>query len=234
MKRIGCTLMAGLITILMAQAETEERALPAFTEISLRIQATLYVEQGPVQKVEIDAPPSDLDEIITEIRDRALVIRYPARNYFRKPSKKRDVIIRVTIPEITALNVSGSGDIIGENDIATRIMDLNVSGSGNIRLGNLLSERVKVSIAGSGNIHMEGEKAARDFNGNIAGSGNIRAENFEAQNVKVNITGSGDCNIRSNGDIRVRIAGSGNLYYTGNPNIESSIAGSGKVIEIGQ
>jgi hypothetical protein len=234
MKKVGCTLFVLMSTLLMVQAENQVRNLPAFTEISLRIQATLYVEQGPVQKVEIDAPPSDLDEIITEIRDRALVIRYPAKNYFRKPSKKADAVIRVTIPEITALNLSGSGDIIGEKEVSTRIMDLNVSGSGNIRLGNLQAERIKASIAGSGNIHLEGDQAATDFTGNIAGSGNIRGENFEAKNVKVNISGSGDCSIRSNGDIRVRIAGSGNLYYSGNPNIDSSIAGSGKVSEKGQ
>jgi hypothetical protein len=234
MKKIGCTLLVVMSTLLVVKSENQVRNLPAFTEISLRIQATLYVEQGAVQKVEIDAPSSDLDEIITEVRDRALVVRYPAKNYFRKPSKKADVIIRVTIPEITELNLSGSGDIVGDNDISTRIMDLNISGSGNIRLGNLLAERVKASIAGSGNIHLEGNQVTTDFTGNIAGSGNIRGENFEAQNVKVNITGSGDCSIRSNGDIRVRIAGSGNFYYSGNPNIDSSIAGSGKVSEVGQ
>ncbi len=215
-----------------ASADTEDRNLPVFTGISLRIPATLYIEQGAERKVTIEAKSSTLEEIITEINDRALVIRFPARNFFVRGFDPGKIIIHITIPEITDLSVSGSGDIFGRNTISTLIMDLNVSGSGNIDLAKLDAERVKTNISGSGNILIRGEKPAADLTGTISGSGNIKAEGFEAQDVKMTIAGSGNCYVRSNGNITVKIAGSGNLFYAGNPNVDSTIAGSGSVKEI--
>lgn len=215
-----------------AGADTEDRNLPVFTGISLRIPATLYIEQGSERKVTIEAKTSTLEEIITEINDRTLVIRFPARNFFVRDFDPGKITIRITIPEITDLSVSGSGDILGAKPISTLIMDLNVSGSGNIDLTMLDAERVKTNISGSGNILIRGEKPAANLTGTISGSGNIKAEGFEAQEVKMTIAGSGNCYVRSNGNITVKIAGSGNLYYTGNPNVDSTIAGSGSVKEI--
>lgn len=218
--------------VLLANGENQERKLPAFTEISLRIPAKLYLVQGPGQKVDIEASTGDLEEIITEIRDRALVFRFPAGKYLRKRGNHDKITIHVTIPEISGLSISGSGDIIAENGISALILDLNLSGSGNINLANLTSDRVKTSLAGSGNIILKGEKPASEFTCSVAGSGNIKAAGFEAQEVKVTIAGSGNCSIRSNGNLKVRIAGSGNVYYAGNPNIDTSIAGSGVVREM--
>jgi len=215
-----------------AFSETEERKVSAFTEISLRIPAKLYVEQGAVQKVTIDAKASVLNEIITEISDRTLVIRFPAKNYIWKNLDPGAITIHITVPEITGLTLSGSGDIYGKGTITSRIMDINVSGSGNIDLADLQAERVKALISGSGNILLKGSKSADEFNGTISGSGNIKAQNLEAKEVKVSISGSGNCSIRSNGQCNVRIAGSGNFYYSGDPSIDSTVAGSGSIKEI--
>jgi hypothetical protein len=232
MKPILKLLLLALVIICeinMAKAENEERKLPSFTEISLRIPGKLIVRQGDVQKVTIEAKESTLKEIITEVNGRALIIRFPSKNYFWKNFDPGRIDIYITIPEVTGLNVSGSGDIIGEGAISAIITELSVSGSGNLTVDKLNCDRVKAVISGSGNIVLGQEKPASEFHGVISGSGNIKAGGFEAQSVNVTISGSGNCSIKSNGDIKVKIAGSGNLYYTGNPNIDSAIAGSGNV-----
>jgi hypothetical protein len=217
---------------LTAWSETEERKVSAFSEISLRIPAKLYLEQGPVQKVTIDAKSSVKNEIITEISGRSLVIRFPAKNYFFRNLDPGSITIHITVPEISGLSLSGSGDIFAKGSLTTRIMDVNISGSGNVDLSDLLAERVKAVISGSGNIILKGSKPAAEFTGTISGSGNIKAQNFEAENVKANISGSGNCSIGSNGQCTVRIAGSGNFHYKGDPSIDSTVAGTGSIKEI--
>jgi hypothetical protein len=227
-KFIVATILITSCLFFQAQAQVEIREVPAFTEISLRIAAKVHLIQGDKQKVEISASESTLKELITEVSGRSLVIRTRNRlNFSFNPGK---VDIYITAPEITALNISGSGDIMAEGEWNTRIMDLSVSGSGSIYMDKLNAERVKAIISGSGDIVLKDGRKADDFNGNISGSGNIRANNYEASNVNVRIAGSGNCNIHTNGNLIVRIAGSGNVYYTGNPNLDTSIAGSGKVI----
>ena len=218
-----------ILTGIQVQAEEQNRKVDPFSEISLRIGAKVHLEQGAKQNLEIVAKSSTLDEIITEVKDGKLIIRFPNKDYFWKTFQPGEVTIYITTPEINGLGVSGSGDIIAENEIKTKILDLGVSGSGNIRLSELSAERVKSSISGSGDIVLAGKEAAQDLSVAISGSGNLKGFDYSADDVSVKIAGSGNVDIEANKNLYVRLAGSGNVTYKGRPMIDQSIAGSGKV-----
>jgi len=222
-------LIAFILTGIQVQAEEQNRKVDPFTEISLRIGAKVHLEQGAKQNLEIVAKSSTLDEIVTEVKDGKLIIRFPNKDYFWKTFQPGEITIYITTPEINGLGVSGSGDIIAENDIKTKILDLGVSGSGNIRLSELSAERVKAAISGSGDIVLAGKAAAQDLSVAISGSGNFKGFDFSADDVSVKIAGSGNVDIEANKNLYVRLAGSGNVTYKGKPMIDQSIAGSGKV-----
>ncbi len=228
-KFILLILFTGFLFTNPVLAKEQIRELPSFSEISLRISAKVYLEQGEKQNVRIVADSETLEQIITEVKGRTLNIKFPNNNIFKKwdPGK---IEIYISVPEVDGLNLSGSGDIISEK-INTRILELLISGSGNIKIDQLTAERVSATISGSGNIKIEDGGIAAELKARISGSGNIDAIGYEAQNVDALTTGSGNISVFSNGSLKVRIAGSGNVYYTGNPSIESSIAGSGKVKE---
>ena len=226
---ILATLFISTFFVFSAKAEREKRDVSSFSEISLRISGKVHLRQGNNQSVEIEAKSSTLEDIITEVKDRQLVIRFPNRNFFERNYNSGKIDIYITVPEIDGLFVSGSGDIIADDEIESRILDLAVSGSGNIVLDDLDSERVKASISGSGDIIIEDGGVADELEVSISGSGSVRAEDFEADDIDVRVAGSGNCSVTSNGSIKARIAGSGNINYKGNPNIDSSVAGSGKV-----
>jgi hypothetical protein len=219
----------GLFLVNPLLAENEDREVPSFSEIALRIPAKLYVEQGNTQSVKIEAKSSTLEEIITEVKDRQLTIRFKSKNYLFKSFTPGKIDIYITVPEIDGLSVSGSGDIIVEDEISTRILDLAVSGSGDILLGDLKADRVKSSISGSGDIIIQDGGEATDFSITTSGSGDVKAENFEAKDVVVRISGSGNCSVTANRSLKARVAGSGSVFYNGNPSIDSSVAGSGRV-----
>jgi len=222
-------LFAFILTGIQVQAEEQTRKVDPFSEISLRIGAKVHLEQGAKQNLEIVAKSSTLDEIITEVKDGKLIIRFPNKDYFWKTFQPGEITIYITTPEINGLGISGSGDIIAENEIKTKILDLGVSGSGNIRLSELSAERVKSSISGSGDIVLAGKEAAQDLSVAISGSGNFKGMNFSADDVSIKVAGSGNVDIEANKNLFVRLAGSGNVTYKGRPMIDQSIAGSGKV-----
>lgn len=222
-------LFAIVLTGIRVQAEEQTRKVDPFTEISLRIGAKVHLEQGAKQNLEIVAKPSMHDEIITEVKDGKLIIRFPNKDYFWKTFQPGEITIYITTPEINGLGISGSGDIIAENEIKTKILDLGVSGSGNIKLSELSAERVKGVISGSGDIVLAGKNAAQDLSIAISGSGNLKALNYKADDVSVKIAGSGNVEIEAVKNLYIRLAGSGNVTYKGNPMIDQSIAGSGKV-----
>lgn len=211
--------------------EIEERKLEAFTEISLRIGANLYLVQDTEQSLQIKGKPSTLDKIITEVNGRKLIIRYNVKNDIFKKWNPGPVDIYVSMPQIEKLIVSGSGMIEAEEKIEAKIIDLFVSGSGDIKLHNVSVDKLSANVSGSGDIMLGGSKLADDVKFLIAGSGDIVADNLEAKNVNVKITGSGDCRVFATERLYSRIVGSGSVEYSGNPQVDSQILGSGDIRE---
>lgn len=231
MKTRLVTFILALFTVLNlnALADEQNRKVDPFSEISLRIGAKVHLEQGAKQNLEIVAKPSTLEQIVTEVKDGKLIIRFPNKDYFWKTFQPGEITIYITTPEITGLGVSGSGDIIADGTIKTKVIDLGISGSGNIKLSELSAQQVKSTISGSGNIVLAGKDAAQDLSVVISGSGSLKALNYSADDVSVKVSGSGNVDIEAVKNLYVRIAGSGNVTYKGNPLIDQSIAGSGKV-----
>jgi hypothetical protein len=222
-------LLIATAQLLVAQT-SQKREVTAFTEISLRIGANVYLKQGEPQSVEVKCSATTMAKLITEVSDRKLVIKYPTDAWFSKWNPG-PVDIYVTMPQIDALLISGSGSIFSDGRIESRILDATISGSGDIKLADLKAEKVSATLSGSGNIHLFGKQNATELKATISGSGNVKAIEFPADNVDVKISGSGNCWVNCTKNLEVKLAGSGNVSYRGNPSVNSSIAGSGKVKE---
>ena len=213
-----------------AIAQTSQvRTVSAFTEISLKIDANVHLKQGNTQSVEVKGNGETLNRLITDVNDRKLVIKFPSDTWFKKWNPG-PVDIYVTIPQIDALTISGSGSIVSKEKINSRILSLTLSGSGDINLADLSAEKVSVMLSGSGNVHLSGSsETAAEFKATISGSGNVKAVDFPADDVNVKIGGSGNCWVNSVKNLVAKLAGSGNVIYRGNPLVDSSILGSGNV-----
>ena len=222
-------LLAFVLGTLQLQADDQTREVDPFNEISLRIGANVHLEQGKKQSLEIVAKPSTLEEIITEVKDGKLIIRFPNKNMFWNSFQPGEIKIYITTPDINALGVSGSGDIIADDEIKTKEIDLAVSGSGNIKLSELTAERVKSTISGSGNIVLGGKTTAQDLSVVISGSGNFKGLDYSASDVSVKVAGSGNAAVEAKENLYIRLAGSGNVTYKGKPSIDQSTSGSGSV-----
>jgi len=225
----GFMLILALLSTFRVQADEQNRKVDPFTSISLRIEANVHLQQGDQTNLEIVAKSSTLEQLLTEVKDGELIIRFPNKNYFWNDFNPGEITIYITTQEVDRLAVSGSGDIVAEDEINAKKLELSVSGSGNIKLKDLTAEQVKTIISGSGNISLAGKNPAEDLSATISGSGNLKAIGFNADDVNVKISGSGSVNIQANKNLNVRVSGSGNVNYKGNPMIDSSISGSGKV-----
>jgi hypothetical protein len=218
-----------LLTGIRVQADEETRTVDTFTQISLRMGAKVHLEQGEKQNLEIVAKASTLEQIITEVKEGKLIIRFPNKNLFWNDFQPGEITIYITVPEISDLAVTGSGDIIAEDEIKAKTIDLSVSGSGNINLSALTAERVTNAISGSGNIILAGKTPAQDLSVVISGSGNFKGLDYSADDVSVKVSGSGNAGVEANKNLYIRLVGSGNISYKGKPMVDQSTTGSGSV-----
>ena len=247
MKKHAILLSVLMLAIITLQAQTKEtRNVDTFTKISFRVPGKLYLRQGSPQKLEIQGPKDVLEEVATNVEGSRLVIESKDRKW-RWDNDDR-VTVYITVKDIEALNVGGSGDLIGETKITADDIALNVSGSGNMKVEVEASGDMESDVSGSGNIELRGK--CKSFDSDVSGSGNVVVSlnassgasfrvsgsgriqaNGSASEVKASITGSGKvlaADLETN-SCEVQIAGSGDVEINVKDELNASITGSGSV-----
>ncbi len=224
-------ILAVLLTVsssfsMNGEGEREKRDVGKFNKIGLAVSADLYLKQGNTSEVIIEADEKTLERLETEVKNGKLIIKFDSWRFSNYPRFK----IFITTPEINALNVSGSGDIIAESTIETDDIAFGISGSGDINMEDLTAETAKVAISGSGNVNLAGSGSLEILELSISGSGDLDSEALAAEDFTAKISGSGSCRVLVNSTLKASISGSGKIYYSGNPVIDVSISGSGKVV----
>jgi acylphosphatase len=204
--------------------QSENRNVGKFTAISMGVAGDLYITQGNRVEVVVEGDQDDLDDLITEVRNGTLEIRFERGGW----NFSRDrITIQVTTPQIEGISLGGSGKVISENTLETDRLDLSVSGSGRMEL-QINTDELQSSISGSGNMSLSGR--ADEVRLTISGSGNLDAEELDTDSYEVQISGSGRSRINVGKQLEARISGSGSVFYTGDPDkVISNVSGSGRV-----
>ncbi len=218
-------LIFALPLMVSADPIEETREVDVFTQVDLYIAGTVYLKQGDNQKVVVKGEKKDIEELITEVKNGALIIRY--EGWFSRHGK---IEIFVEMKNIEGLDVSGSGSIVAESKIVTNEIELEISGSGSVIIDELAAKKIENEISGSGRIMLKGVDKAEVFDFEISGSGKINAFDLTAMKVSGEISGSGKVEITAESRLEVEISGSGKVYYKGNPIVDAEISGSGKVV----
>ncbi len=198
--------------------------MASFNAIDLKIAGKVYIRQGDEQHVEIEAPRQLIDEMEFDVRNGEWEIETDRCVRYQS----NDLIIYITLPNITSLKISGSGDIISENTLTTDDLELRISGSGNMDMA-VNADDIEIVISGSGNVYLEGSADMLDFI--VSGSGDFKGFNLLANAANILISGSGDVEVNVDDSLDVKISGSGDVRYKGTPpSINTQITGSGRVI----
>ena len=195
----------------------------AFTSIHIGVSADVHYSVGNKHSVKVDGDPADIEDLIVEVQNGALSIRY------EKNHKKRSKLdIHIVSKALDGVKISGSAHFKTEDDITSDEIDLVISGSGEAQFGKLSADEVNVKISGSGDVLID-SGSADECDAIISGSGKLAAEGFEVNEFSVKISGSGNCKITANEDLDAIVSGSGSVFYQGNPRVNSVVSGSGKV-----
>lgn len=197
--------------------------MPPIDAIQLTMSGQVFITQGPVQSVRVEAKQNIIDELELNVSNGLWRI-----DTDRCVRDVDDFKVFITMTDVTELSLFGSGDIISENFLVVNDILLQINGSGDMDLG-LDADDIEANITGSGNMLLEGNGDSLDAR--ITGSGDVRAFNLEVNRAKFDIAGSGDAEITVINELDVRISGSGDVKYKGNPSVDVAISGSGRVVD---
>jgi len=187
---------------LAAPVSTPVPVSATFDRVASRGDFDVEVKEGSPASVEIVAEPGWAGRIDVEVSGDQL--RLSRKRDF---DSARGVLVRVVVPTVRALSVSGSGKLAWKGTAAA--LDVAVSGSGDARLAGK-ADRLKAAVAGSGDIDAK-DCPVRDATVSIAGSGDV-AVRLSGGTLTAQIAGSGDVNWWGEGTVgAVATAGSGRV-----------------------
>ena len=202
---------------------TRELTVAPFEGIELPISGDVFLTQGPEQKVIVEGKDNIIDEIELDVQNGIWKIE------FNRCVRDIDLLrVFITVPDLTRIRVSGSGDVVSENTFVIQDLEIDIPGSGNVDL-SLDADDLDIDIPGSGRLTLEG--LADETKYRISGSGDVHAFNLECRVADISVPGSGDLEVFVTELLKVCISGSGDVFYRGDPALDISISGSGDVID---
>ena len=202
--------------------------LDEFTAINSIGSATVYIEEGEEQSVEVSGHENIIEKLESEVK--AGTWRIELEDGFCYTDY--ELTIYITTPDIEEISISGSADIYISDFSGIEELEINITGSGDVEFEELTGvEVIDIDITGSGDIRFNEEiDNLNTLTLDISGSGDLEAFKAETINCDIQISGSGNCEVYVLEKLDVKISGSGNIYYRGNPYITTDISGNGDLI----
>lgn len=246
MKKVLLALLVFGSTLVFAQSR-ETLKVDTFNKIAFGLPGKALVKQGSPQKVEVEGSKEVLERADIFVEGGKLIIRPKERWGNWNWGRDEQITVYITVKDISALSVSGSGDLEAQTKITTGNLDLKVSGSGSLR-AEIDANNVDASVSGSGSVILRGK--CNNLESHISGSGDVEANMGIANRLDVSISGSGKMiatgsanavktTISGSGRMRaadletnicdVKIAGSGSVEINVKSELNANISGSGSV-----
>ena len=199
-----------------------------FQQVEVAGPYEVTVQTGGQPGVAARGPQNLLEKTVVEVKGDKLLIRPKERHGFHWLSGPRGhAEFTVTVPQIQAATIAGSGDIHVDRVRGDRF-DGTVAGSGALDVQNVEVGALKLAIGGSGSVKA-GAGKAQSATYDIGGSGDIDAGAVQTQQAKVSIAGSGSVKAHSSGTADVSIMGAGDVDVSGGAKCSVSKHGSGNV-----
>lgn len=241
---LACVLMLGscinerkVLGVFDSEKVTERRAHDSFERIEILGSPTVYYAQADSFSVCVKGPKSMVDDIITEVDGQTLKVRNRGKIGIFNISVGDDdqTAVYVTSPDLTRVQLNGSGDFISNGRIDTDRAIFVLRGSGDIDVEDIICDECEVELVGAGDFDMK-RLDAKEVAVSLIGSGDIEMNLWNVTSTSLALKGSGDietvfkegcrhvdCELQGTGDIKLAGAVSRfNQHKVGSGNIDSS------------
>ncbi|VAW85539.1 hypothetical protein MNBD_GAMMA16-165 [hydrothermal vent metagenome] len=194
---------ANTITTGIGKIIKEERNLPSFSIVDIRLSADIEIVQHPSRQLTISSNKNVLPLISTQVKDQTLVISNTASFISQEA-----ISIKIKTPTLTSIQQHGAGTV---------------------NLYAINQPKLFIQLNGSGDITAEGKVSK--LVALLNGSGDLNLGALHALHGQLDLAGAGDISITVENHFSATISGAGNITYCGSPTIKQHIDGAGELIQ---
>lgn len=217
MKKLSLVLGFLLITLSMIHGQhSETRSVRAFKTIQVSSGIDLYLSQENNQSVKVESKKDQLDNVITEVKGDALIIKLDKKGGSWSWNNS-NVRVYVRTATLEALSASGGSDVYGQT--AWKLDDFKIQASGGSDM-DLEITASDISIQSSGGSDIELSGAADILKIQSSGGSDINAKKLIVKSADIRSSGASDVSIHVTDKLVVEASGASDVTYKGNPKIK--------------
>lgn len=186
-------------------------ATVGITSVELQFEGTLTIEQGDVERLEIEAEDNLLEYIDAQITNGLLVIRkIPERMTLETT---RPIHYHLTLVDLESVKTTSSGSIeVG--DIEAESFTIEGTSSGDIDVGWIRADGLQVTLSSSGSATIRGGVIEEQVI-TLSSSGVFNAPEVKSQRARIRLSSSGDAYVNVTEQLEADLTSSGNVYVIG-------------------
>jgi len=207
------------------QRQNETRDVAPFSRIKSDSVLDVQVAQGESQSVTVSIDSNLLHLVDTRVSGDTLYI-----DLHDQVDRTVDgPHVRITMPELRAAKLAGSGSMTLAFDEPASPLDLYLSGSGSLRFSGTTAA-LGANLSGSGDMRLDGTTS--DVEASLSGSGSIRGQQLTTTSASIDLSGSGDISATVQDSVKVSLSGSGHIDLYGGASIDDyRNTGSGEIAQ---
>ncbi len=175
---------------------TESRPHKGFERIVINGSPTVYYTQADSFSVTVKGPSNIVEDILTAVDGKQLTIRNRGKiGVFNFSVHDDDEVgVYVTSPDLTAINLNGSGDFVVRQKVDTDKLSIVLRGSGDIDFEDIICDDCTTELIGSGDIDIK-RLDTQNSTISLIGSGDISVKQWNTRATDVMLKGSGDISV---------------------------------------
>ncbi len=184
------------------------------------------ISQSDNYSIEVNADERDFEYLRVE-KDGDELKFYIDKNFYHK---KGDINIKISMPALTAINLSGGsiGSIV--MSVSSKDFDCGLSG-GSILKGELQCSNIEMGLSGGSQATLKGNGKNVEMDG--SGGSIFYLKDFKVNNADVSLSGGSQVSINMNGTLNADQSGGSQVTYYGKVDLGNTSFSGGSGIRKG-
>lgn len=219
------TILFGLAAMLMscnllAGPETQNREVTKFTGIDAREGIKVNIVQGSAESVKVTANAEYISELVTEVENGTLVIRWAGKVSF----KKRNATVDVVATDLNRI-VASSGASVKTDTIKADKIALASSSGAKLEISSISAAKIDLNSSSGASIVVEGTAQRADLD---ASSGaRIKGSNLTVAEAAASASSGASVLVTVTDKFSADATSGGSIRYGGKPQFSDAKASSG-------
>lgn len=193
---------------------TKEEPVTGFNSVDISHSFEVDISQGESFSVVIRVDDNLVEHLHVVKQGNTLKIGLDPTRDFNISNATMEA--KVTMPELTSLDLSGSSDANITGFKSTKNLTVDLSGSSSLD-GDIEAGDLGIDLSGSSNLTLSG--SGSDMTIDISGSSDLDLAELPAVDARVDASGASSAVMNVSGRLDVDASGASDVSYLGDPNL---------------